>query len=290
VNLSINSPKKQLNNYIPQLDGLRGIAILMVVSFHYFPNTYLFRFGWSGVDLFFVLSGYLITGRLLPFLNDRRLLQKFYWNRFVRIVPLYFGFLILFFAGWFLFASNKTVEAFPFYHKHWWQFFLFFQNWVYIYNSGIPIDNLNHLWSLAAEEQFYIFFPLLIISLNKVRHIFFTLITLIFIILTFRCIYYYHITAPDNFTTIYWNTFFRADSFLTGGVFYIVFNYYSPSIIRLRIYKLAFILATLCLLFFMYLYRDLSMANPFIETCGFTLLAFLFSYILYIVLNKKNEF
>jgi peptidoglycan/LPS O-acetylase OafA/YrhL len=80
VNLLYKQQERiQSTSYIPQLDGLRGIAILMVVCFHYFPNTFLFRFGWSGVDLFFVLSGYLLTGRLLPYLDDKKILQKLYF-------------------------------------------------------------------------------------------------------------------------------------------------------------------------------------------------------------------
>jgi peptidoglycan/LPS O-acetylase OafA/YrhL len=81
---------------IPQLDGLRGIAILMVMCYHFFPNNIICNFGWSGVDLFFVLSGFLITGRLYPYLDDKKILLKFYRNRFLRIVPLYFGFLVVF--------------------------------------------------------------------------------------------------------------------------------------------------------------------------------------------------
>src|SRR5271157_2369587 len=94
---------------IPQLDGLRGVAIGLVVLYHYFslhfttlPGTlswyllYPARFGWSGVDLFFVLSGFLIGGILLDAKGSRNYFKVFYTRRFFRIVPLYIALLVLF--------------------------------------------------------------------------------------------------------------------------------------------------------------------------------------------------
>lgn len=120
--------------HIPQLDGLRGVAILMVMCYHFFPNNVICNFGWTGVDLFFILSGFLITSRLFPYLNDKKILLKFYRNRFLRIVPLYFSFLILFFICWFLLASKEALGNFPFYANHWWKFFFFIQNWIFANN------------------------------------------------------------------------------------------------------------------------------------------------------------
>ncbi len=65
------------NKHIPQLDGIRGLAILLVVTFHYFGSIKIFSFGWSGVDLFFVLSGYLITSRLYVSKNEKNYFLKF---------------------------------------------------------------------------------------------------------------------------------------------------------------------------------------------------------------------
>lgn len=89
-------------NYNPYFDGLRGIAILMVTGYHYFGRFYIFDFGWAGVDLFLVLYGYLLTGRLFPYISEKGTIIKIYINRFLRIFPLYFLNLIVFIAAFFL--------------------------------------------------------------------------------------------------------------------------------------------------------------------------------------------
>src|SRR5436189_508497 len=76
--------------HYPALDGVRGIAILLVVFFHNFRFLNYFFFGWLGVDLFFVLSGFLITDILLQTVNKPRFLQKFYTRRVLRIFPLFY--------------------------------------------------------------------------------------------------------------------------------------------------------------------------------------------------------
>ena len=114
------------NNYYTGLNGVRGIAIILVLLFHYFPEVKIFKIGWTGVDLFFVLSGFLLTSRILPFLLEKKLLLKFYWNRALRILPLYYLFLILFFLFWFMVIDRK-VEQSPFYSHNWYLFFGFFK-------------------------------------------------------------------------------------------------------------------------------------------------------------------
>src|SRR5436309_520881 len=88
--------------HLPALDGLRGVAILLVLAFHLWnlgnPNVYLrtplqkfAAAGWCGVDLFFVLSGFLITGILYDSKNSRHYFRNFYMRRILRIFPLYYG-------------------------------------------------------------------------------------------------------------------------------------------------------------------------------------------------------
>src|SRR5215213_9370124 len=83
--------------YYPSLDGLRGVASLLVVIYHNFGfiNHYFF-FGWLGLDIFFVLSGFLITDILLTTLNTKHYLRNFYVRRTLRVFPLYYASLILF--------------------------------------------------------------------------------------------------------------------------------------------------------------------------------------------------
>jgi peptidoglycan/LPS O-acetylase OafA/YrhL len=141
---------------LPQLDGLRGIAILMVFLYHA-ANTRLPLF-WSGVDLFFVLSGYLITGILLR-LKERTIKEQesrvvayraFYARRGRRILPPYIGFLI-------------AVSCF--YSIPWarvWYFYLFFSANLAIVLHKVTWVSMVPLWSLAVEEQFYFVWPMLV--------------------------------------------------------------------------------------------------------------------------------
>jgi peptidoglycan/LPS O-acetylase OafA/YrhL len=108
-------PAKPAKTRIPELDGLRGIAILLVLFYHYvsippgqistqFPQT-IFAIGWSGVDLFFVLSGFLIGGMLLDVRESPNYFKTFYGRRFYRIVPLYY----LSIAAYFGFEAFRTA-------------------------------------------------------------------------------------------------------------------------------------------------------------------------------------
>lgn len=144
-------------SYIRSLDGIRGIAILLVLLFH----SGILLVGWAGVQLFFVLSGYLITRGLIEQKNGslREYLTGFIWRRSLRIFPLYFFFIA---AVAVVFMLTKEPASF----KRDWPFLL-----TYTTNFGrlreIDIDPaFVHLWSLAVEEQFYLIWPLIIWSLT----------------------------------------------------------------------------------------------------------------------------
>ena len=148
---------------IPGLDGLRAIAFLLVFAFH---TDYL-QFGWVGVSLFFVLSGFLITGILLDMkktLATKDYFFKFYGRRFLRIFPLYYFYLILMtaLAIWLLSISYRPLYMQIFLDQVWYAIF-----YVYDFFFGTIAFNysffLDHFWSLSVEEQFYIFWPLLIL-------------------------------------------------------------------------------------------------------------------------------
>lgn len=170
---------------IPELDGLRGIAILLVVCIHYVngqgstggPITTSFQkvmaLGWSGVDLFFVLSGFLIGGILLDARGAPNYLKTFYARRFCRIIPIYYVWLLLYvlltsFAGHFVqMHSNRGLQemtGLPVYIH-----FLFLQNVWPITYFGLGGAWLIQLWSLAVEEQFYLICPWMIRLLSYRR-------------------------------------------------------------------------------------------------------------------------
>jgi peptidoglycan/LPS O-acetylase OafA/YrhL len=158
--------------HIPALDGIRGLAIVMVMVSHFlfrnlFPSDVsynLLQSGWLGVDLFFVLSGFLITG----ILSDTRERKDGYWLSFVRrralrIMPLYYFSVIVTYLT--IVFVEKTPDRLNGYDSFAW-FFTFTPNiamalkgnWL----SHSNIFSLNHLWSVAIEEQFYLVWPLVV--------------------------------------------------------------------------------------------------------------------------------
>ncbi len=140
--------------YLPQLDGLRAVAILMVFVHHAYAVSLL----WSGVDLFFILSGYLITNILLrdsERMGFGRLLGHFYLRRAQRILPAYFVCLALIA----FFTTQDWARLWPFY-----AFFL--QNLPYAFH-WIGFSPLIPLWSLAVEQHFYLFWPFLVYFLPR---------------------------------------------------------------------------------------------------------------------------
>src|SRR3954464_5417017 len=135
--------------YIRSLDGVRALAIVLVMTFHAQMNHY----GWMGVQLFFVLSGFLITGILWKekFRQERlpNKFKKFWARRSLRIFPLYFGYLAVL-------GLTYLIIHFPVYYP---TYFPYLVSYTFNYSRTIPGWQGNplftHLWSLSIEEQFY---------------------------------------------------------------------------------------------------------------------------------------
>jgi peptidoglycan/LPS O-acetylase OafA/YrhL len=158
--------------FIPALDGLRGIAIIFVMLHHltyYKPTSGIdaliasvLSFGWSGVDLFFVLSGFLITGILLDTRGSERYFTSFYARRTLRIFPLYYLVLFLGLVVLPQFPALHTVLAGPIeYMPPQWPYWVYLTN-VSIADRGFLHGILDVAWSLAIEEHFYLVWPLVI--------------------------------------------------------------------------------------------------------------------------------
>lgn len=152
--------------YRSDIDWLRGLAIIVVVGFHYFPRYFVG--GFSGVDIFFVISGYLIT-KIIYRENSNGVFRfkDFYGRRIKRIFPALIATLLAaFFLGYVFLLPNEFKEL----NKNIIAASTFTTNILLIreqnggYFNPSAIDNpLIHLWSLGIEEQFYIFWPLIVI-------------------------------------------------------------------------------------------------------------------------------
>ena len=160
---------------VPQLDGLRGLAILLVLFFHYgwsqleaTPGaisasvTRLFLWTYSGVDLFFVLSGFLITGILLDKSSATNFLKIFYLRRACRILPLYFALILSFVICAHFLVSDPRFEFLFNNQLPLSSYLLFIQNEAMSAANTTGPQWLDVTWSLAVEEQFYILLPLLV--------------------------------------------------------------------------------------------------------------------------------
>lgn len=184
--------------YMPSLDGLRFLAYLAVFLFHAdlilrmwspAPEVILplklFGIGWIGVDVFFVLSGYLITAGILVNIDSPSFLRNFYTKRVLRIFPLYyltcvFGLVI---------APAVLPSAFAEAHKqlleHWPVYFANVQNW-WVSLGGKRAYYLGHFWSLAIEEQFYLFWPVALLLMRRTKFVVPICIVLIVLVIAGR--------------------------------------------------------------------------------------------------------
>ena len=147
--------------HMPQLDSLRALAFLGVAASHWFSNKNLISlFGGTGVQLFFVLSGFLITGILLEYrrlqegsgwLTAGSALRTFYARRFLRILPLYYG----------VIAVTAILNVQPI-RTYWPWHAAYVPNFLYAIDKPSSGDPFTHFWSLGVEEQFYFVWPFLI--------------------------------------------------------------------------------------------------------------------------------
>ena len=150
-------------DYRPELDGLRAIAVLLVIAFHFTSQAFPLRGGFIGVDLFFVLSGFLITRLLFEEMAGTRAVSigQFYLRRAARLLPalalvLLFVAVVAVVGGYFGSSAYIGIVSSTFYVS----------NWVRVFVNIAPLE---HTWSLAIEEQFYIVWPILFVALFR-RH------------------------------------------------------------------------------------------------------------------------
>ncbi|WP_346318904.1 acyltransferase [Chitinophaga sp. YIM B06452] len=213
------------NGKLAGLDHLRALAIIIVLFYHYRMFRHpgwlddIMGFGWTGVDLFFVLSGYLISSQLFAAMVALKpvSLPEFFIKRFFRIIP---AFLVVL-AVYFLIPAFHEREALP----PLWKFLTFTQNF------GVDLKNLgtfSHVWSLCVEEHFYLLFPLVLVTMIHLRAekrgALLLLAVFIFGFIA-RLLSWYLLIAPDAgtpsfiftwYSHMYYPTWNRLDGLLAG--------------------------------------------------------------------------
>ncbi len=213
-----------LSHKLHGLDHLRAFAIIFVFFFHYgrlFPHSEwtntVSAFGWTGVDLFFVLSGYLIASQLFRKIAQQNTisLKEFFIKRFFRIIPAYVVVVAIYFLLPFTHERESLAPL--------WKYITFTQN------IGLDVrtqGTFSQAWSLCIEEQFYFFLPLLLLLLvffNSIKKGFWILIALFLIGFFIRYYTYQHLFTPltdeswlNWYKWIYYPTWTRLDGLLVG--------------------------------------------------------------------------
>jgi peptidoglycan/LPS O-acetylase OafA/YrhL len=263
--------------HIAALDGVRGLAILLVLACHLFvsnPETGSLFFNlvnrilmssYIGVNLFFVLSGFLITGILLDTLHRPHFFKNFYFRRALRIFPLYYGVLIV------LLLLTRPL------HFVWsgWQYFYL----TYTANLAIGYDhtlilphfNINHFWSLQVEEQFYLVWPFLVFRAKRPQTIIRISLIACLAILLIRVVLVALLPHLHNMYLPYSPTFSCADNLLFGCCLCALLR----TSARLRVLDLAPRVFAICMVILVctgiYYGGLIWQTNFFIPTFGFTL-------------------
>lgn len=254
--------------HYPGLDGLRGVAVISVIVFHVFR----FQPGWMGVDLFFVLSGFLISSILIDTKNSPGYFKNFYVKRVLRIFPLYYLTLILFFLPFLIYHPDSVVRrALP--------YFTYIPNITFTIKNQWPVDALsplNHFWSLAIEEQFYLFFPFLIYF---VRDKALPLVCIALILLSIACRLWFYFELK-NTIGCYLFTLCRMDSLLIGTLATLYARKYNS--IKLEYFLLIF------MAFIGVAFINMNFTGSLSATIGYTINALFFAFILLFALSPNN--
>jgi len=284
-------PASENKRFYPALDGLRALAILMVFYQHYLAVHPVLNWGWTGVDFFFVLSGFLITGILYDTRNTVHRFRNFYVRRTLRIFPLYYGVLLvaLLLNPIFHWVWHPAWFLWPFYLGNYARFiwlsdFLKDTKTLEHFRSSIPFHTpfflyVGHFWSLCVEEQFYLVWPLIVFFVNdRVRLRNFCIAVCVFSLAArVACLYF----VPQPYLQaemLYRLTPLRADALLLGGLLALMLRgpevRWLSRILRPTLYIFIagfFIFETMYRLFVHHVYYP-NAAAPGLSTIGLTLI------------------
>ena len=284
---------------VAALDGLRGIAVLLVVVMHYYsvvptpPDAAVHDFlrrasslFFCGVDLFFVLSGYFIGGILLDHRESPRLLRAFYLRRFLRIVPVYL--LLLACVG--LGRNSEGLRAIyrgAFFASGVpeWSYLTFTQNIAMAWKHEMGPHWLSVTWSLAIEEQFYLIFPLVVLWLNR-RHLLIACVAMIALTPVWRVI---ALQFSNPFAAVFLLPM-RTDGLLCGVLCAAMARHPAACAVFDAHRKLiALATAVFTLAIFMFSLRGFGAGSWPVASFGYTILAAYFDTIVLLVVTRPTS-
>ena len=223
---SPHDARKLGKSYMPGLDGLRALAVLAVLLYHISPNQFIG--GYIGVDLFFVISGFLITYRNLQNIqnpNKKFTLKNFWLRRARRLIPALVLVILVCVPIGAIIYPDILVGAF----RQVAGALTYSTNWVEIIHGSNYFDQANpslfkNFWSLAVEEQFYIIWPPLLLLLLSRRLKNSQLITIVATIAVASMVLMGVLAAPDNYTRVYYGTDTHCFGLAMGIIFAFIWN------------------------------------------------------------------
>ncbi len=277
IDLTANRP------YYPALDGIRGLAILLVVFFHNFGFINYTVFGWLGVDLFFVLSGYLITGILLKSVGHKNYLRNFYARRILRIFPLYYLFLVL--AIFILPQIPSLKDNLQYYVDNQLWFWTFTQNWLFVLKTPEKTNFLLHFWSLAVEEQFYLIWPFIILFIRKPKFLFAVMAIILVSVITSRIILWNIHIESIHYFSLY--TFTRFDGICIGCMLALL-QYMNADFLKQYTAPILFSLSGLNFLFY-FVNRYHAFTFPYFAMIGYTTFAIMFAILVHEAVKQESK-
>jgi peptidoglycan/LPS O-acetylase OafA/YrhL len=281
---------------VASLDGVRGVAVLLVLVHHFLlyggpellqPATHPILYnvalsGWIGVDLFFVLSGFLITGILYDAKGGPGYFRNFYARRVLRIFPLYYGVLLALLVLLPLVIPDSERLRLLRQDAGWY--------WTYLVNLKIAAHDgwgrapgLGHFWSLAVEEQFYLFWPVAVLLLSRR-----TLLYACLGCLVASCLMRAGLHRSGHVLAAYVLTPARADTLALGAFIALIVR--GPNgLAQVRRWSPLVLTASLASVAAIFLWRGPDYHDPVVQTIGFSFLACLFAALVGLAVSSPAQ-
>ncbi len=275
--------KFETGNYYPGIDGLRGLAVILVLIYHNFIYFEITWYGQFGVDLFFVISGFLITVILLKSISSAKYFTNFYGRRLLRIFPIYYLCLALIFFilpdQLLLDANLKTSTT-----DQWW-FWTYLQNWFFA-TQGIPAGTapITHFWTLAVEEQFYLLWPVIIFLIRDLKKL---LVVCIAILITINAIRFFTwLYFRENIDQLSY-IITRCDGILAGSIVAVLKK--TGQLQKSILLKITSIILILLNGIYLLLVPVFDLRPNYLNIAGYTSISILFTWVLYLTISNPRS-